>query len=453
MRRPCHCPAASSRLQTPTLALLAALLSLLCLCTAATAAGRRAVEVTTPGGIRAWLVEERAIPLVSIRFAFAGGALQDPVGREGLAGLLASLLSEGAGEHGAQDFARRVADQGAQLAITGGRDQIRGGIDALSGRLDASVALLRLALTVPRFDDDAIARVREQRVADLEIALNEPRSIAFNRWHAELFPGHPYGRPVDGTPASMRAISRDDIKAQHRRLLARSALRVVVVGDLDQARMLQALDRIFGELPAEAQAQPIAKVEMRRLIKPVVVEKDQPLSTVAFGGQALASDHADYPALQVLNQVIGSGDFDSTLMEEIRVKRGLAYSVSTSLLGDSAASLVLGGMATKNENVAEALEVLKGVLAKIVSTGPSQEQFDNAKRFLIGSYLLDFDTNAKLADSLLRIWVEGRRPEFVERRNGEIARVTIEDVRRVARQLLSWDGMNVAIVGKPTLPR
>ena len=124
-----------------------------------------------------------------------------------------------------------------------------------------------------------------------------------------------------------------------------------------------------------------------------------------------------------------------------------------SLLNDTAASMMLGGIATKNENMGQALSVLKDVLAKTASDGPTQEQFENAKRYLTGSYLLDFDTNAKLASSLLRIWLEGKSPDFVEKRNAGIERVTIENVRRVARQTLAWEQFNVTVVGKPQMPQ
>lgn len=433
-------------------ALLAGVMTLFAYCAPAASSARKIEQIETPGGVKAWLVEERSVPLVSIRFSFAGGALQDPAGKEGLASLLSSLLTEGAGDLTAQAFARRLADQGTQLTISSGRDQIFGGLDALAKRFEPSAELLRLALKAPRFDLDAVERVRQQRLSDLELAQNEPRTVAFNRWYVESFPGHPYGRPINGTLASVRTISRDHIKLQHQRLLARSSLRVIVVGDIGRQEAVRALDLIFGDLPAQPALKPIPKVEWHQLTKLVVVERDFPLATAAFGVPSLASNHPQYPALQILNHIIGSGDFDATLMEEIRVKRGLAYSVSVSLIQDTAASIMLGGMATKNENMGQALSVLKDVLAYTAADGPSLEQFDNAKRYLTGSYLLDFDTNAKLARALLTTWLEGKAPDFVEKRNGGIQAVRIEDVKRVAREALAWDRLNVMVVGKLSLP-
>lgn len=423
-------------------------LALLLACLPQVVSARTVEQITTPGGIKIWLVREPAIPLVAIRFGFEGGALQDPMGKEGLAATLAALLSEGAGDLDAAAFARRLADAGARLTFSAVRDQIYGGLDVLSKRLPEAAESTLLALTRPRFDADAVERTRGQRIADLEIASNEPRSIAFNRWYAEVFAGHVYGRPVNGTVASLRAIQREDLVHQHRRLLARSGLRIVIVGDIDGKTTVEAVDRLFGGLPATAELDAIARPVPRKLGSAVVVENDQPLATAAFGTEALSGDHPDFPALEVLRQIVGSGDFDSTLMDEIRVKRGLAYSVSLSLIHDAKASVLLGGMSTKSENMAEARRVLVEVLSRVASEGPPREPFENAKRYLTGSYLLDFDTNAKLASSLLKLWLEGRAPEYIAERNSRIHRVTLDDVKRVAKQLLDPARLSMTIVGR-----
>jgi zinc protease len=409
---------------------------------------RKVAQIVTPAGIKVWLAEEHSIPLVAIRFAFEGGALQDPEGRPGLASILASLLSEGAGDKDSAAFARALADAGAKLEFSAARDQIYGGLDVLPKHLPRAAGLLRSALAEPRFDADAVARVKSQLVAELEIEEGNPRSIAFRRWYRDAFPGHPYGRPEKGTTDTVRAVTGPEIVAQHRKLIARSNLRVVVVGDIDEARVGQVIDDIFSGLPAEAALAPVAPAKVNILAEPVTVSAEQPLATAAFGGPGVAPGEKDYPAMLVLRQIVGSGDFDSVLMDEIRVKRGLAYAVSISSLNDSTASVLLGGMATKTENMRAALDLLREVLAKFITEGPTQAQFTNAQHYLTGSYLLDFDTNAKLAASLLRLWLQGLDPGHIERRNGMIEAVTLADVRRVASRLLDPKRLNITIVGK-----
>jgi zinc protease len=408
-------------------------------------------EIVTAKGIKAWLVEEHSVPLIAIKFAFTGGAAQDPPGKEGLAGLMSDVMTEGAGDLPAAAFKEKLARLGSRLSTASGRDAFYGGLEALTARFAPSAELLRLVLVAPRFDPDAIERSRAQRLTDLALAANEPSKVSLERWYLEAFAGHPYGRKVDGTPESVAKLTRDDVRAQHRRLLARDVLRVVVVGDIDKAKAGEAIDLIFGGLPEKASITKLEKTAPQSRPAPVVVDKDIPLATATFGLRSLPSDHPDFPALQVLNNIIGSGDFDSRLMEEVRVKRGLAYSIKTGLLRDTVTSFLLGGFSTKNEVMGTALGVVKDVLVSTARDGPTPAQFENAKRYLTGSYLLDFDTNAKVANSLLGIWLEGKTPDYLVTRNQAINRVTIADVKRVAGDVLATDRLLVTIVGKPKL--
>jgi zinc protease len=408
-------------------------------------------EIVTPKGIKAWLVEEHAVPLIAIKFAFTGGAMQDPPGKEGLGGLISDVLTEGAGDLPAAAFKEKASRLGTRLTASNGRDALYGGLEALSARLAPSAELLRLMLVSPRFDADAVERSRAQRLSDLAQSANEPTKISLERWYAEAFPGHAYGRVADGTAESVGRLTAADLKAQHKKLLARDVLKVVVVGDIDKAKAAEVIDLIFGDLPEKASVARIDKTEPKPRAEPLVIEKDYPLSTATFGLRSLPSDHPDFPALQVVNQVIGSGDFDSRLMEEVRVKRGLAYSIKTGLLRDSTTSFLLGGFQTKNEVMGTALGVVKDVLAATARDGPTQAQFDNAKRYLTGSYLLDFDTNAKVGNSLLQIWLEGKGPDYLLARNERISRVTLAEAKRVAGEVLRGDRLLVTIVGKPKM--
>lgn len=411
------------------------------------AAAMPAVQaLETAAGIGFWLAEEHAIPLVSVRFAFTGGALHDPTGREGLASLMAALLVEGAGELDSQAFALRVADLGTQLTITGRRDRIAGGIDSLSGRLDQSTALLAAALAEPRFDPAAVELARQQRLAELDAERVEPRRQAFDRWWAETF-ADPRGRPGSGTAAAVAAIGRDDLRTQHRRLLTRDALRIVVVGDIGPQEAMRLVDGAFAALPRTAADRPAVPLsEPRRLATPVTVELPSAVATVAFGTPVPRVGHADWAPLRVLAQVIGSGDFDSTLMDELRVKRGLVYAVSTSMIADTSVSVLLGGMAMKPEAADEALGVLRQVLARTAAEGPASDQVDAARSHLVGSAPLDVDSGAKLATHLVEASTDGRGADAWAARRAAYRSTTVDDVRRVAAAWLQPDKLNYAIV-------
>ena len=408
-------------------------------------------ELVTSKGIKAWFVEEHSVPIVAIKFAFIGGAAQDPDGKEGLADLLCALLAEGAGDLNAAAFKRELSGLGAQLSLSSGRDTIIGGFGILSKRLQPSVELFRKALIAPRFDPATIDRVRGQHINDVAHTAIEPRSVAMDRWYIDAFPGASYGRPVKGTQQSLLQITRGDIEAQHARLMARDTLKIVIVGDVEKALAAKIIDDMFGDLPGKAQLRPVARLVPQSVAVPVVIAKDQPLATAVFGMASLGEDHTDFAALEVLSHVIGSGDLDSTLMEEIRIKRGLTYSVHARLVNDSVTSLMLGGFATKNENMADALRILRDVLSNTADDGPAPAQFENAKRFLTGSFFLDFDSSSAIASSLLRIMLAGHRADYLAYRNNAIEQVTLEGVKRVARQVLHPDRLIVTIVGRPSL--
>jgi zinc protease len=421
------------------------------LVSAAPAAALTVEQIVSAKNINAWLVEEHSIPLIAMKFAFVGGAAQDQPGKEGLTGMVADLLTEGAGELSDASFKEQLSQLGARLSLSTGRDAIYGGFETLSKRFVPSAELLRLALTEPRFDAEAVERIKAQSLNNLALVANDATAIALDRWYAAAFAGHGYGRPVNGTPKSIVSLTLDEIKAQHERLFAKDILKIVIVGDIDKRAATSALDTVFGGLPAKAQLSDAERVEPRSLPAPLLIDKDLPLATAMFGLPALRTDDPDFPALQVLNHFIGSGNFDARLMQEIRVKRGLAYSVKTTLVRDSMTSLILGGFSTKNENMGAALSVLRQVLASTAREGPTPSQFDNAKRYLTGSFLLDFDTSAKVASSLLRLWLDGEGPDYLRTRNQRIDSVTLADVKRVAGEVLNVDRLIVTIVGRPQL--
>lgn len=409
-------------------------------------------QIESQKGVKAWLVEEHSVPLIALRFAFGGGAAQDQLGKEGLASMVSALLMEGAGDLSGAAFKERLSLLGARLSTSSGREAINGGLETLTGRLNPSAELLRLMLVAPRFAPADFDRVKAQRLTDLAVAANEPTRIALERWYAEAFPENLYGRPIDGEAKSIVRLTSEDLKDFHRRVFARDSLKAVIVGDIDRRTAVEMLDTIFGELPDKAQLTAVAKVEPRSAQGPIVIERDFPLATAVFGLASLPVDHPDYPALQVLNHIIGSGDFDSRLMDEIRIKRGLAYSIQTRLDHDSVASLMIGTFATKNSSMNTAWGVLKEVLTTTARDGPTLSEFENAKRFLAGSVLLDFDTSGKVASSLLSIWLDGEGPDAIVARKERIKKVTLGDVKRVAAQVLKTEHLMVTIVGKPTVP-
>ena len=407
--------------------------------------------VKSPGGIEAWLVEEHAVPMMAMRYAFEGGSSQDPQGKEGLANFLTAMLDEGAGDLGSRAFQERMEDLSMRMSYEEAKDAFYGNFETLTANRDEAVKLLQLAINKPRFDADAVERIRQQLVAGLVYAARDPDKVAQNAWYATAFAGHPYARPANGTEATIGKIARDDLEGYRKRVFAKNTLKVVAVGDIDATQLGALLDEVFGGLPATADLTPVSKTSPVSPGRQSVVEMNVPQSVAVFGMGAMPRKDPDFIPAFVLNQILGGGGFASKLMEEVREKRGLAYSVYTYVYPYRHTSIFSGGVATRNDAMGESLDIIRGELKKMSDDGPSQVDLDNAKSYLIGSYPLRFDTNAKIASQLLGLRMDDFGPEYVETRNAMIAAVTLDDEKRVAKRLLDAQNLIVTVVGKPML--
>jgi zinc protease len=406
-------------------------------------------QIKSPGGIDAWLVQEHAVPLIALRFVFEGGSSQNPAGKEGVANFLSAMMDEGAGDLDSHKFQERMEELAFRMSFEDARDGLYGSFETLTTNRDPSIEMLRLAVNQPRFDADAMERVRRQLLSGLAFAAKNPNRVAGAAWSAQAFPGHPYGLPSDGTPQSIAKITRDDLESFRKRNFARDNLKVVAVGDITPEQLGALLDRVFGDLPAKADLAPVAQTSPAAKERVQVIPMDVPQSVVQFGSPGIARDDDDFMAAFVLNQILGGGGFASRLTEEVREKRGLAYSVYSYLQPYRRAAIFAGGVATKNEEVGRSLDVIRGELRRMAEEGPTPEEMQNAKDYLTGSFALRFDTNAKIANQLLGFLFEGYGIDYIDKRNALVNAVTLADVKRVAQRLLKADELIVTVVGKP----
>jgi zinc protease len=405
-------------------------------------------EIKSPGGIKAWLVEEHSVPLVALRFAFEGGSSQDPAGKEGLANFLSGMLDEGAGDLNSKQFQERMEEIAMRMTFEDGRDAFYGNFETLTQNRERAVELLTLAITKPRFDAEAVERMRKQFLASLSYAARDPSRVSSEQWMALAFAGHPYGRPANGTPQSVAAVNGKDLVDFRTRFFAKDNLRVVAVGDIDATTLGAMLDKVFGALPAKAKLTPVAKTEPKAAQRLKVIDMNVPQSAVRFGLPAMARKDKDFIAAFVLNTIVGGG-FTSRLYNEVREKRGLAYGVDSSIIPLQHAAVFIGSVATKNEEIGQSLELIRNELKRVAAEGVTAEELNDAKSYLTGSFALRFDTNANIANQLLWMMMEELGTGYVDRRNAMIEAVTLEDIKRVAKRLFENQELIVTVVGKP----
>jgi len=405
-------------------------------------------RVVSPGGIEAWLVHEPAVPMIAIDFAFVGGAAQDPAGKAGTASLVASLLDEGAGDLDAKTFHARLERKAIELGFQAERDTLRGTLRTLTQNKDEAFEYLRLALTEPRFDQSDVEVIRSQILSLLRRATTSPTDIANLRWWQTAFADHPYGRPVNGTLESVPTVTIGDLKDYTRRALARGNLKVAVVGDIDADSVKVMLDRVFGALPAQPDLKPVPNVSPQGLGRRIVIKLDVPQAVVTFGGPGIARKDPDFMAAYIVNHILGGGAFSSRLYQEVREKRGLAYSVYDSLVWLNHSALFLGGTATRADRAGETLDVIDKEIRRLAESGPTAEELAKAKAYLNGSFALNLDSSTKIASLLVQLQLDDIGIDYFARRPVLIDAVTLEDARRVAKRLLDG-GLLVTVVGRP----
>lgn len=406
-------------------------------------------RIKTPAGIEVWFVRDDTLPIISLNFAFDGGAAQDPADRAGLAYMTAAMLDEGAGELDANAFQERLERRAILLNYSADRDTFRGSVRVLSEHREEAFELLRLSLTAPRFDQEAIDRIRASVLAANKRALTNPDEVAGLRWFSSAFPNHPYGRPVKGDEKSISGIERSMLFAYAKKVLARSHLKIAVVGSMEASDLARLIDHAFAKLPAQADLADIAEIAPQSLGRREVVDLNIPQTTITFGGAGLKRKDPDFIPAFVLNHILGGGSFSSRLYREVREKRGLAYSVYSYLATLDRSGLFMGGTSTRNDRAAETLQIIEEEIVRIAKDGPTAEELAQAKSYLTGSYLLHFDTSAKVASQLLEIQLEELGADYFERRNKMVNAVTADDVRRAAKRFLADSKLLVIMVGRP----
>lgn len=405
-------------------------------------------DVTSPKGIKAWLVQDDSIPFVALDIQFKGGASMDAEGKRGATNLMTALLEEGAGKRDSTQFAQAVEDLGARMSFDVDDDTLSVSFRALSENRDEAADLLAMALTQPRFDESAVERVRAQVQAVIRSEATDPDSIAAKELARQAWGDHPYATSLNGTQESVAQLTRQDLVAAKNRILARDRVVVGAAGDISAEELGPLLDRILGGLPEQATAPLPEKAELQLTGGTTVIDWDSPQTVVSFAGPGIGIDDPDYFAAFVANHILGGGGFSSRLMTEVREKRGLTYGVGTALATGLFGQSWQGGMAGGNDTTAEAVDLIRQEWGGMAE-GVTEKELTDAKTYLTGEYPLRFDGNGRIAAIMAGMQLIGFPIDYINTRNDKVEAVTAEDVARVAKRLLDPANLRFVLVGRP----
>ena len=405
-------------------------------------------EVTSEGGINAWVVEEPSIPFTALEIRMRGGASLDLPDKRGAVNLMMALIEEGSGDMDARAFQTKLDALAASFSFRAYDDTMSISARFLTENKDEVLALLHQALSAPRFDQDAIDRVRAQVLSGIASDAKSPNRIASTYFDNAAFGNHPYGSSIDGTVESVNALTQADMFEAYRNTLTRAEIYVSAVGDITADEIGPMLDTLLGDLPAEGPPAP-PHVDFGLKGGLTVIPYETPQSVALFGHRGITRDDDDFFAAYILNEILGGSGFESRLMNEVREKRGLTYGIRSYLAPKFHAEMWIGQVASGNATIAEAIQVTRDVWTDLATNGATPEELATMKTYLTGEYPLRFDGNAEIADIMVGMQMIGLPTEYVINRNAYIEAVTLEDLNRVAKELLHPDELHFVVVGQP----
>jgi zinc protease len=405
-------------------------------------------EVKSPAGITAWLVTDHSVPVISLKFAFKNaGAVNDPPHKQGLARMASNTMDEGAGDLDSNSFQKELRDLSIDLHFDTTRDDFGGEVKTLTVNKDRAFELLALALTKPRFDTEAVDRMRAANQSRIRSSQSDPEWIAARLMNDIAFAGHPYAQNSGGTLSSLEKITPDDLRAFHK-TLGKNNLVVTAAGDITKEQMAEILDKIFGALP-EVSYQGRAQTALQNAGTVNVYKKDIPQTILEMIQPGIDHTDPDYETAQIMNFILGSSGFGSRLTEEIREKRGLTYGIYSAFLGMRLFDGMTVSTSTENKNAGAVVDLVKNEWKRIKSEPVSAKELADAKNYLIGSLPLAMTSTDKISELLLQMRLDNLPPDYLDQREAKIKTVTIADIQKTAQRILNEEKFTIIMVGAP----
>ncbi|PZP56978.1 MAG: insulinase family protein [Micavibrio aeruginosavorus] len=407
-------------------------------------------EVKSKGGITAWLVEDHSIPVISMKYSFNGaGAVNDPQDLQGLSRLLSNTLDEGAGDYTSQQFQGLLDNKSISLSFSASRDDFGGNLKTLTKNRDEAFSLLQLALTKPRFDQEAVNRMIAANVTRIRSDMTEPDWVAARLLNSVIYDGHPYAMNSGGTLSSLPQITPAHLKEKLAKDLTRDRLIVSVAGDISEADLSILLDKTFGQLPAKAAAVKISDVKFAGQPTTTLLKLPIPQTIIMATLPGIRIGDPDYFAADIMNFILGSSGFGSRLTEIIREKNGLTYGIYTGMdMMDYAAIFTLS-TSTENKNVAQLMDLSRKEFERIKAEKVTIEEIRDAQSYLIGSTPLNLTSTDQIAGTMLTFQRYNLPKNYLDIREAGLNKVTPEDVERAANRLLDLSKLSVIMVGDP----
>lgn len=397
----------------------------------------------------AWLIEEQSVPIISVKLAFTEvGAAHIAPEKRGLATLAARLLTEGAGELDSTAFQSALDRDAIEIGVSVGQDNVIVSLETLSEHKERAFELLSLALSKPRIDKAAFERVKARMLTELTILQQRAGYMASQHFSGKAWGKHPYHAEARGTAEALKTLAIDDVRDYIKNSFTLKNLNIVAVGDIDKKKLSSLLKQYVAVLSSSgehrselAAASWLGKGQAQHFDHP------NAQTEIQFGWEGVKRDNPDFYAAYIMNHMLGGSGLTSKLSLVIRGEHGLAYSVGTGLASYDKAAMLKGSFATRHDQAKKAVSLLKKTTEKIAKEGFTAEELATAKRYLSGSFPLNLASNKSLVQYLLTMQLDDLGEDYLEKRNSYMNAVTLDDVNRLARTLLSSDKLLIVTTG------
>ena len=402
----------------------------------------------TDKGGRVLFVESHEVPMLDIRLVFNAGSARDG-DQPGTAVFVNAMLNEGTERYSVDDIARHFEGLGAQFGNGSYRDQAIASLRTLSESRfrEPALDMFYEVIAKPSFPKESLERLRAQLLVSLEHRQQRPGAVASDHFYETLYAGHPYGIPSDGTPESLKALTREDLQAFHQRYYVASNVVIAIVGDIRLEEAKTIATAIDTALPAGTPASRLPTPEPLSAGQKEQLDFPSSQSHVLYGATSIKrSDPLRYPLL-VGNHILGGGGFTSRLNQVIRQDNGLAYSVYSYFSPMAVNGPFLMGLQTRNDQREKALSLMQSTLKTFIEEGPTAEELDDAKRNIINSFPMSVASNSSIVGNLGAIGFYDLPLDYLDTYLQKIEAVTIDDIRKAFAQTLTPEQMLTVIVG------
>jgi len=406
-------------------------------------------DLTTPKGQRVWVVEHSHSKVISLVLMFRNaGAKSDPNNKEGRATVAAALFDEGAGDYTPQQLKRKFLENKIQWSVSCGEDVLEIFLRFPADNLEAVAQLLKLVLSKPRYQQDAMDRRRNEMLTEIPQSMQKESVVAqIARDELIYSPQHPYSRTPKQVLAALPGLTLDDVKTYRTECLSRDQLEAVAVGHLNAQAFLGILDDIIADLPDKATPLGVENAKLEHLGEEKIITMNIPQTFIYYIQPGLPYSDPDFIPATLMARILGGGAWLSRLWNEVREERGLAYHIDLDLVNYDHVHLLLGQAASKNETAKQVIDLIRAAWQKIYDQSVTQTELDLAKSYSLSAYVTRFDSTTAICKMLAYYQHIGLPPTYINERNALFAKVTLEDMNRVIKRVINPKELTFVVVG------